>query len=67
MNIVQVDSPNVIEKTVKVTYDSGSVRLENVLKDSYNNFFIETKFGKIYLNEFSNGQWLENKFKGVLK
>lgn len=62
--ILKIDSPDCFKKTVKVTYDNGSVGIESVYKDSYNNCFLNTLMGKVYFTEFSNGNWLEKIFKG---
>jgi hypothetical protein len=62
-SIFKIDSPDKIKQTVKVSYDNGSVGIEPVYKDNYQNFYIKTDLGNIFLMEFDNGIWLESILK----
>jgi len=65
--ILKIDSPDRIKKIVKVTYDNGTIGIENVYEDKYHNFYLKTDLGNICLTEFNNGSWLQKFFKGEKK
>lgn len=71
MNIEKITDPNLLNETVRVHFRNGAIKKYTVhcgVNGDYYFYYEENKKTKrIYLESFSNGEWLNQVLSGVIE